>query len=151
LKFLIFRNLENITKNFEQIIEFLAPENAIFGLIWTKNGKNWPFLVRFGLNLGRCSSDWMKYILSCMQWPLDFPCYITNVLKVKVRNYMMNRLALILNLLYLKLSCDSRLQREFTSCCCIFKIITLALANQGIYFENVTTCSKHTLKTTVAT
>jgi len=38
---------------------FLASENAktfqflpFFGLIWTKNDKNWPFLVWFGLNLG---------------------------------------------------------------------------------------------------
>jgi len=43
----IFRNLENITKIFAKIFEFLASENVIFGLIWTKNGKNWPFLVQY--------------------------------------------------------------------------------------------------------
>jgi len=51
----------------------------------------------------------------------------------------------------LKLSCDSRFQRAFTACCCIFKVITLVWANQGNYFENTNACSKHTLKTTVAT
>jgi hypothetical protein len=51
----------------------------------------------------------------------------------------------------LKLSCDSRFQRAFTACCFVFKVITLAWANQGNYFENANACSKRTLKTTVAT
>jgi len=37
---------------------------------------------------------------------------------------------------WLKLSCDSRFQREFTECCWVFKVITLVWANQGNYFEN---------------
>ncbi len=52
---------------------------------------------------------------------------------------------------YKKLSCDSRLQRAFTACGCVFKEITLVGSNQGNYFENATACSKRTLKTTVAT
>jgi len=51
----------------------------------------------------------------------------------------------------IKLSCDSRFQRAFTPCSCVFKVITLVWANQGNYFENATACSKRTLKTTVAT
>jgi hypothetical protein len=42
----------------------------------------------------------------------------------------------------LKQSCDSRFQRAFTACCCVFKIITLAWANQRNYSENVNACSK---------
>ncbi len=51
----------------------------------------------------------------------------------------------------LKLSCDSRFQRTFTACSCVFKAITLVGSNQGNYFENTTACIKCTLKTTVAT
>jgi len=50
-----------------------------------------------------------------------------------------------------KLSCDSRFQRAFTACSCVFKVITLVCANQDNYYENATACSKRTLKTTVAT
>jgi len=32
----------------------------------------------------------------------------------------------------IKLSCDSRFQRAFTACSCVFKVITLVWANQGI-------------------
>jgi len=49
-----------------------------------------------------------------------------------------------------KLSRDSRFQRAFTACSCVFKVITLIGSNQGIYFENATVCSKRTLKMTVA-
>ncbi len=38
----------------------------------------------------------------------------------------------------LKLRCDTRFQRAFTSCSCVVKIITLVWANQGNYFENAT-------------
>jgi len=51
----------------------------------------------------------------------------------------------------LKLSCDSRFQRAFTACSCVFKVITLIGSNQCNFFENATSCSKRTLKTTVAT
>jgi len=49
--------------------------------------------------------------------------------------------------LFLKLHCDSRLQRAFTAC----KEITLVGSNQGNYVENAIACSKRTLKTIVAT
>ncbi len=52
---------------------------------------------------------------------------------------------------FLKLSCDSRFQRAFTACCCVFKVIALARANQGNHFDNANTCSKRMLKTIVAT
>jgi len=51
----------------------------------------------------------------------------------------------------LKQSCDSRFQRAFTPCGCVFKVITLVGSNQRNYFENTNACSKRTLKTTVAT
>jgi len=51
----------------------------------------------------------------------------------------------------LKLRCDSRFQRAFTACSCVFKLITLIGSNQGNYFENATTCSKRMRKTLVAT
>jgi hypothetical protein len=51
---------------------------------------------------------------------------------------------------FLKLSCDSRFQRMFTACGCVFKVILLVVSNQGNYFENATACSKRTLKTRVA-
>ena len=51
----------------------------------------------------------------------------------------------------LKLRCDSRFQRAFTACSCVFKVITLIGSNQGNYFENPTTCSKRMRKTLVAT
>jgi len=41
----------------------------------------------------------------------------------------------------LKLSCDSRFQRAFTACCCVFKVIMLVWANQDNYFENANACS----------
>jgi hypothetical protein len=53
--------------------------------------------------------------------------------------------------LSLRLSCDSRFQRAFTACSCVFKEITLVGSNQGNYFENATACSKCSLKTGVAT
>jgi len=34
------------------------------------------------------------------------------------------------------------------TCCCVFKVITLAWVNQGNYFENANACSKRTLKAT---
>jgi len=52
---------------------------------------------------------------------------------------------------FFKLSCDSRFQRAFTACVCVFKVITLVWANQGNFFKNETTCSKRTLKTTNST
>jgi len=51
----------------------------------------------------------------------------------------------------LKISCDSRFQRAFTACVCVFKVITLVGLSQRNYFENATACSKGMLKTTVAT
>jgi len=36
----------------------------------------------------------------------------------------------------LKLSCNSRFQRVFTACSCIFKVITLVGSNQHSYFKN---------------
>jgi len=51
----------------------------------------------------------------------------------------------------IKLRCDSRFQRAFTACSCVFKVITLIRANQRNYFENATACNKRTLKTLVAT
>ncbi len=51
----------------------------------------------------------------------------------------------------LKLSCDSRFQRAFTACSCVFKVIALVWANQRNFFENATTCSKRMRKTLVAT
>jgi len=56
-----------------------------------------------------------------------------------------------LTLMQFKLRCDSRFQRAFTGCSCVFKVITLIGSNQGNYFENATACSKCMLKTTVAT
>jgi len=38
----------------------------------------------------------------------------------------------------LKLSYDSRFQRAFTACSCVFKAITWVGSNQGNYFKNVT-------------
>jgi len=55
------------------------------------------------------------------------------------------------NRIQLKLSCDSRFQRAFTACSCVFKLITLVWANQRNFFENATTCSKRMRKTLVAT
>jgi len=49
----------------------------------------------------------------------------------------------------LKLICDSRFQRAFTACVC--KEITLVGSNQRNNSENTNSCSKCTLKTTVAT
>jgi hypothetical protein len=51
----------------------------------------------------------------------------------------------------LKLRCDSRFQRAFTACSCVFKVTTLIGSNQGNYFENATTCSERMRKTLVAT
>ncbi len=51
----------------------------------------------------------------------------------------------------IKLGCDERFTHAFTAGGCVFKEITLVGSNQGTYFENVTACSKRTLKTTVAT
>ncbi len=51
----------------------------------------------------------------------------------------------------LKLGCDSRFQRAFTACSCVFKVITLVLANQRNFFENATTCSKRMRKTLIVT
>jgi len=53
--------------------------------------------------------------------------------------------------IHLKLRCDTRFQRAFTACVCVFKVITLVWANQRNYFENATVCSICTLKTRVAT
>jgi hypothetical protein len=50
-----------------------------------------------------------------------------------------------------KLRCDSRFQRAFTACSCVFKVITLIGSNQGNYFENATACSKRMRITLVAT
>ena len=50
----------------------------------------------------------------------------------------------------LKASCNTRFQRAFTVCYCIFKVITLVRDNQCNYFENAKVCSKRTLKMLVA-
>jgi len=51
----------------------------------------------------------------------------------------------------IKLRCDTRFQHAFPECSCVFKVITLVWSNQRNFFENAITCSKRTLKTTVAT
>jgi len=53
--------------------------------------------------------------------------------------------------MHLKLRCDERFTYALTACVCVFKVITLVGSNQRNYFENATTFSKRTLKTTVAT
>jgi hypothetical protein len=50
-----------------------------------------------------------------------------------------------------KVRCDSRFQRAFIACSCVFEIITLIGSNQGNYFKKANACGKRTLKTTVAT
>jgi len=67
------------------------------------------------------------------------------------REKRQNTLSVPHHFMQLKLSCDSRLQRAFTACGCVFKEITLVGSNQGNYFENATACSKRTLKTHVTT
>jgi len=37
-----------------------------------------------------------------------------------------------------KLCCDSRFQHAFTTCCCVFRVITLVWANQGNYLKTQT-------------
>ncbi len=54
-------------------------------------------------------------------------------------------------LLSIKIICDKRFQRAFTSFGWVFKVITLIWVNPHNYFENATACSKCTLKTCVAT
>jgi len=51
----------------------------------------------------------------------------------------------------IKLRCDSRFQRAFTACSCVFNAITLLRDNQRNFFENATACSERTLNMTVAT
>jgi len=55
------------------------------------------------------------------------------------------------NFFGLKLSCDSRFQRIFTACACVFRVITLVGSSQHNFFENKNACSKRTLKPIVAT
>ncbi len=50
----------------------------------------------------------------------------------------------------LKLHCDTRFQRAFTSCSCVFKVITLVEANQRNFFESTRECRKCLLKRRVA-
>ena len=51
----------------------------------------------------------------------------------------------------LKARCDTRFQRAFSACICVFKDNKLIGSNQGSYFENANACSKRTLKTRVTT
>jgi len=67
------------------------------------------------------------------------------VIQFDFKNYPVRICAL------LKLRCDSRFQRAFTACSCVFKVITLIGTNQDNYFENATSCSKRMRKTLVAT
>ncbi len=89
----IFRNRENITKIFAKIFEFLASKNAIFGLIWTKYGKNWPLLVRYvasiTMSLQFYSYIWINYyvasiLLLCrfnsITMSLQFYYYVASIL-----------------------------------------------------------------------
>ena len=46
-----------------------------------------------------------------------------------------------------KARCHTRFQRAFTSCCRVFKEITLVGSNQRNYFENANACSKRTVIT----
>jgi hypothetical protein len=48
-----------------------------------------------------------------------------------------------------KAAFQNTFQRAFTAYGCFFKEIILVGSNQSNYFENATTCSKRTLKTTV--
>jgi hypothetical protein len=50
--------------------------------------------------------------------------------------------------LLLKLRCKERFTHAITACSCVFKELTLVGSDQGNYFENATSCSKRTLKTT---
>ncbi len=53
--------------------------------------------------------------------------------------------------LLIKLRCDTRFQRAFTGCGCVFKVIMLVGSNQKLFFENTTLRSKRMLKTRLAT
>jgi len=108
---------------------------------------NWHVLLIIGtciLESTYCSSLHLKFVRlyrkaqSCF-WKRSILTYLT-------------KYSVLLKLLYLcsiKLSCDSRFQRAFTACVCVFKEITLVGSNQRNYFENANACSKRTLKTTV--
>jgi len=84
---------------------------------------------------------------ACLHHP---PLFLTSkfysFIKKHFQNYQKNHFGSCI-----KLCCDSRFQRAFTACSCVFKVITLIGSNQGNYIENATACSKRTLKTTVAT
>jgi len=45
----------------------------------------------------------------------------------------------------------AELRQSFSTCVCVFKVITLVGSNKRNYFQNANACSKRTLKTTVAT
>ncbi len=46
------------------------------------------------------------------------------------------------NMFALRLRCDTRFQRVFTACSCVFEVIALFWINQLNYFKNATSCSK---------
>jgi len=75
----------------------------------------------------------------------------TKVITLKIQLHAINANVKQLSQLSYKLRCDEHFMHAFTACACVFKEITLVDSNQCNYFENVTECSKRTLKTTVAT
>ncbi len=75
---------------------------------------------------------------------MRFGVNVTNILKAAFTCKDPNSAK---RLWWLKLSCDSRFQRAFTACSCVFEVLTLVGSNQGNYFENSTACNKRKVKT----
>jgi len=71
-----------------------------------------------------------KDTCSKYQMLLSVVCFQSSLLKLKTEIFVFE-----MNWLKVKLCCDTRFQREFTACSCVW-------ANQGNYFEKATACWK---------
>jgi len=113
---------------------------AVWRKINFRSEKN--FFVR---NFLHHSSQWLRWqILKKFDWLIDWLFLFVFLVICALYGLRMGAWMVVITKysLFLKLSCDSRFQRAFTACICVFKVFTQVWANQGNFFENANACSK---------
>jgi len=111
-------------------------------MVLIRTSPHWPNL--FPMWPTSCSQFHQHYTRAFFVWIF---CQSQNVTRNSCRNNACMKNLYIKcwwnwHLKRVKLSCESCFQRGFTACSCVFKVITLALANQRNFFDNATACGK---------
>ncbi len=115
------------------IWKIIRKQNIIIFFITSQTYLWWR--LNFGTTK-RFTCEWN--MLFCIWWKKNFVCKIADSKKAYNKGYLYTKIVTepwldwiwYWKLLYIKLSCDSRFQRAFTACVCVFKVLKTTVATR---------------------